>query len=251
MSEGAETSERRVMSWNVHGSAGPNAVDVAARIRAGNVDVVGLQEIRRGQANAVATALGWHHVWARKHFPYGPIWWLAEGMAIMSPHEISGHQHFVLNRGASVWSHRRRVMQRVWLTLPDGGRLRVYNAHLASDSAAAERAAQATVVAGRIAEDRLAVSAGGRFDCILTGDLNARDEPATLAPLLGAGLHDTWPVTSGPGYTSNTKNPHQRIDYVLATETFATTDADVPTTDAAWQALSDHLPVTVTLSQHA
>ena len=47
------------------------------------------------------------------------------------------------------------------------------------------------------------------------------------------------------------QNPHQRIDYVLATESFATTDAQVPTTDAAWQALSDHLPVIVALSHHA
>jgi endonuclease/exonuclease/phosphatase family metal-dependent hydrolase len=247
----SDAGERRVMSWNVHGSAGPNPVDVAARIRAAGVDVVGLQEIRRRQARAVATALGWHHVWARKHFPYGPIWWLAEGMAIMSPHVLSGHQHFVLNRGTSIWSHRRRIMQRAWLTLPDSSRLRLYNVHLASGAAAAERAAQATVVAGRIAEDRLAAAAGTRFDCILTGDLNARDEASTLAPLLGAALHDTWPATSGPGYTSNTKNPHQRIDYVLATESFATTDAQVPSTDAAWQALSDHLPVIVALSHNA
>jgi endonuclease/exonuclease/phosphatase family metal-dependent hydrolase len=242
-------SELRVMSWNVHGSAGPNAVDVAARIRAAEVDVVGVQEIRRNQARAVATALGWQHVWARKHFPYGPVWWLAEGMSIMSPHVLAGHQHFVLNRGASVWSHRRRIMQRVWLMRPDGGRLRVYNTHLASHADAAERAAQATVVAGRLAEDRLAVATGERFDCVLTGDLNAREEPTTLAPLLGAGLHDTWPPTSGPGYTSNTKNPHQRIDYVLATETFLTTEATVPPTDVHWQALSDHLPVIVALSQ--
>jgi endonuclease/exonuclease/phosphatase family metal-dependent hydrolase len=242
-------AEVRVMSWNVHGSAGPNAVDVAARIRAAGVDVVGLQEIRRSQAGAVATALGWNHVWARKHFPYGPVWWLAEGMAIMSPHVIAGHQHFVLNKGASVWSHRRRIMQRAWLTFPDGTRLRAYNTHLASHADPAERAAQATVVAGRLAEDRLAVSTGGRFDCVFTGDLNARDEPSTLAPLLGVGLHDTWPPTSGPGYTSNTKTPHQRIDYVMATASFATTDASVPATDASWQALSDHLPVIVALSQ--
>src|SRR3954454_23848173 len=163
MSE-AGVSARRVMSWNVHGSAGPNTADLAARIRDAGVDVVGLQEIRRGQAGAVATALGWNHVWARKHFPYGPIWWLAEGMAIMSPHVIAAHQHFVLNRGSSVWSHRRRIMQRVWLTPPDGARVRVYNAHLASDGAPAERSAQATVVAGRIAEDRLAVGQGERFD---------------------------------------------------------------------------------------
>src|SRR3954454_2891320 len=167
MSE-AGVSARRVMSWNVHGSAGPNTADLAARIRDAGVDVVGLQEIRRGQAGAVATALGWNHVWARKHFPYGPIWWLAEGMAIMSPHVVAGHQHFVLNRGASVWSHRRRIMQRVWLTFPDGRRLRAYNVHLGSDSGAAERAAQATVVAGRFAEGPLGLRARGAVDCVRT-----------------------------------------------------------------------------------
>jgi endonuclease/exonuclease/phosphatase family metal-dependent hydrolase len=247
----SEISERRVMSWNVHGSARPNAVDVAARIRNAGVDVVGLQEIRSGQARAVATALGWQHVWARKHFAFGPLWWLAEGMAIMSPHAIAGHQHFVLNRSARVWSHHRRIVQRAWITFPDGARLRCYNAHLASHTDAGERAAQAAVVAGRIAEDRLAIAGSHSFECVLVGDLNARDEPSTLAPLLGVGLHDTWPPTSGPGYTSNAKHPYQRIDYVLATETFATAEAEVPATDGHWQALSDHLPVIVTLTRPA
>ena len=65
----------RVTTWNIRGAAQPDLDRIAAAIREQRPDVVALQEVRRHQARAIAEALGWQHVWARKHHPFSPALW--------------------------------------------------------------------------------------------------------------------------------------------------------------------------------
>src|SRR6056297_3270632 len=83
-----------VLTWNVHGSAGPAVASLAAAIRAESPDIVVLQEVRSKQATALATELRMRYSWVVKHYPYTKLmWWRAEGMAIMTPHLLDAVGH--------------------------------------------------------------------------------------------------------------------------------------------------------------
>jgi len=241
--------ELRVMTWNLRGAGRPDLDEVAGRILASHADVVGLQEIRRGQASKLAGRLRWHHHWALKHLAYGPLIWFAEGMAVLSPHPLPKHRRVVLNPGTSAWTYRRRIAQRVVMEAPHGPMV-VYNAHLASHPAPEERERQSGVVAdvvrGQVDSDPTAIA-------LVIGDLNAADEPSTLAPLVAAGLRDAWviaedcPVRSAAGFTNPAVDPYQRLDYVMVPDTLSVDGVDVPGGGEDWAALSDHLPVVARL----
>lgn len=235
----------KIVTWNLHGSARPDLDAVARTLRSIGPDLVGLQEVQPWQARRLATTLGWNHRWARKHLPYGPlVWWRAEGLALLSPGPIHDHERVVLNPGTPSWSYRRRIVQRAMLGGPDGGAVRCYNTHLASHDAPADRSAQAAVIARLIdGED-----SGVRRTAVLTGDLNAADEPTTLEPFVHLGLRDSWPPAQGPGDTNPAGAVRQRLDYVLVGEDWTPTEAVVPTDGPGWARLSDHLPVVVTLA---
>lgn len=243
-------TELRIVTWNLQGSKG---VDVAAVAQVlgdltagGEIRIVALQEVQRRHARALATAWGatdWR--WARKHLPYGPLlWWRAEGLAVLASHDLDDHQVAVLTPGIRIWSYRRRILQSVRIDHPSAP-INVFNTHLASHDDPAARAAQAAIVAGQIAVRRATDPSSGE---VLAGDLNAPDEPTTLAVFVTLGLRDTWAaVNSGPGFTNPSGAPYQRLDYVLTSAEVATTRARVATDDPtiAWPMLSDHLPLAV------
>lgn len=237
----------RVVTWNVHGSARPKRDALATVIRSLNADLVALQEVRVGQAHRLANRLGWNVVWARKHWPLGPlVWWRAEGLAVISPHRLKQRRTWVLTPGVRTSTFRRRIAQHVEVdTNPRTGallRIDVVNVHLASGTDADARAEQAR---------RLAVHLGADTDPLLPlvvlGDLNAHDEPASLAPLVEFGLRDCWVEAherSGePGLTAPASSPSERIDFVLIGRSWVCRRVHVPTADTGWPAMSDHLPV--------
>jgi endonuclease/exonuclease/phosphatase family metal-dependent hydrolase len=242
-------SELRVMTWNLRGAARPDLDDVAGRILAARPDVIGIQEIRRGQAAWLASRLRWHHHWALKHLAYGPFMWWAEGMAVLSPHPLPFHARTVLNPAAFPWSYRRRIMQRILLDAPFGP-LTIVNAHLASHQAPLERQQQSVVVADEVRRQQ---EADPSTIAVVIGDLNAADEPLTLAPLQGVGLRDAWhlsedgPSRASPGFTNPASRPNQRLDYVFVPDALSVDGVDVPSGGDAWSRLSDHLPVTARL----
>jgi endonuclease/exonuclease/phosphatase (EEP) superfamily protein YafD len=58
-----------------------------------------------------------------------------------------------------------------------------------------------------------------------------------------AGLLDSWGEAGvGLGYTSNSRDPHQRIDWIWHSEDLTTIEVEVLQTQA-----SDHLPLLSTL----
>jgi endonuclease/exonuclease/phosphatase family metal-dependent hydrolase len=227
------TTPWRLLTWNLHGSAGPDIVAIASVIREYDPDVVLLQELRTGQARRLAAELEWQHRWARKHYPYTPLlWWTAEGLAVMSRHDLSDPVRRSISPGVSTWTHRHRIVLAVTARRADGD-LRVYDTHLASHSAADERIAQARRVAGLIREEGRPLVAAG-------GDLNAPGEVEVIREFHPVGLRDP-----GGGPTNPATAPRQRLDYILVPEQSRVLEQQEPSGGERWAALSDHLPVLV------
>jgi endonuclease/exonuclease/phosphatase family metal-dependent hydrolase len=224
----------RVVTWNVHGSANPEIGTLAETVTERAPDVLCIQEIRAYQARRLAKQLGWSHFWSRKHYPLTPVlWWLAEGLCVLTPHKLSEQRRLSLTPGTSSLSFRNRISQTVVLTR-GLERLGVVNTHLASDSASLERLEQARRLASLVS----AVD-------VLAGDLNAQEEPNVLAAFATIGLRDAWPPGNGAGFTSEAMAPRQRIDYVLIAAAATVTAAEVPSGGQHWARLSDHLPLMI------
>jgi endonuclease/exonuclease/phosphatase family metal-dependent hydrolase len=223
----------RVMTWNIRGAARPDLDAIADVIRTEAADVVAVQEISRGQARRLSKLLGWNHCWTRKHHTFTPLlWWLSEGLSIISGHPLGDVRAQSVSPGVSTWTYRHRVV--LAATVRRGpGQLRVYNAHLASGRRADERIAQAALVATLIAEDTAP-------QAVVAGDLNAPDEVEVTRELRPVGLRDP-----GGGPTSPSIAPRQRLDYILIPEQARVVDQHEPDGGETWWALSDHIPVLV------
>jgi len=224
----------RVMTWNILGAKDPDLGELAAVIREHEPDVLGVQEVRRGQARRLARRLGWRVVWTRKHYPYTPLlWWRAEGLAILSPWALSGRLRTTISPGVSTWIFKHRVLLAATITRRDAS-LRVFNTHLASHDAT-ERVEQAKRVANRLRADPARLK-------IVTGDLNTTEDSdvEVLREFRAVGLADP-----GGNDTEPANAPHQRLDYVLVPFDAHVTLTHTPDGSDIWRDLSDHLPVLV------
>src|SRR4051794_15070191 len=170
----------RVLCWNLHGSARPDIGRAAHVLERATPDAVALQEIRRGQARRLARRLGWHHEWTFKHNAYWPLWWRAEGLAIVAPSRLDDVWRTCLSLGARRRSFRRRVAMAVTVRRADGAALRLYDPPLATGAPHA-RLAQALRLTARI-------GAEGFDPVVVAGDLNACDEIELIRTFAPAGL---------------------------------------------------------------
>ena len=238
----------RVMTWNLHGSARPRLDAVADLIREHDPDVIALQEVRKAQARRVAALLGWRGPeWAFKHNAARPLWWRAEGLALMSRHRLAPHPPVVLTPGVSRRSYRRRILLAAELVLPDGDerRLLVVDVHLASDADDDEiRSEQA---------EHLTAVLPASPPVVVAGDLNSHPDSEAVERLLAAGLVDCWAAANpdlpaARGFTSPANAPRQRIDYVLARDLPVVRVMVVDDLGPAMSGLSDHRPVLVTVA---
>jgi endonuclease/exonuclease/phosphatase family metal-dependent hydrolase len=223
----------RVLTWNILGSRSPN-LDVISEVISGYLpDVVVLQEVRRRQAQVLASRLGWRAIWTRKHYPFSPVvWWRAEGLAMLTPHSVDELITVSLSPGVSTWTFKHRVAMAVTVSRT-GEALRVANTHLASHDADA-RIAQARRVLPLI---------GSRRPAVVAGDFNAVDEPEVIREFGSAGLVDPGGQSSNPSIA-----PQQRLDYILIPDSATVTTQLTPDGGESWQQLSDHLPVFVEFS---
>ena len=139
------TSQRwTVLTWSVHGSAGPDVVAVAAAIQQRTPDVVVIQEIRKRQAATLASALSMRYSWVLKHEPYTKLmWWRSEGMAIMTPHLLDAVGHTEISDGQSMRSWRRRIAHWGLVGRADRSMLMIYNLHLSPHDDADSRRSEA------------------------------------------------------------------------------------------------------------
>jgi endonuclease/exonuclease/phosphatase family metal-dependent hydrolase len=239
----------RITTWNLLGSASPDLAPIAAELDRLAPDAVALQEVRRGQARRLARSLGWRWTWARKHYPYGPLWWRAEGLAVLSPHRLERPHRAVISTGTRIWSWRHRVLLAVTVvrpaSAPPADALRLVDVHLASHRDTAERLAQARVTTAL----GLADSALLGLPVVIAGDLNSHGDVELLDAFAAATPMDTW-STAHPGAAAPTNPsdaPNQTLDHILVPEGTEVLEVTVPPGGPAWRAMSDHLPVTATL----
>jgi len=247
------TTRLTVTTWNVQGHAGVNVPAAAAVLRRARPDVVALQEVQRGQARAVAAALGpsWRLAWGFKHWP---VVARPEGVAVLTRHRLVGSRVHVLRPAVPVRSHRRiALVADVLVDPPDGAdggrpaaglvaRLRVASVHLSPEAGAD---------AMRLRELGRVAAAG---PTVVLGDLNVADL-GPLRPIVDAhGWVDCWDPAAGAGATHWAAGPRagrppdHRLDYVLVAAHLRVERAEVPTDDLDHLGtLSDHLPVTVHL----
>jgi len=223
----------RVITYNVlHGGMGSSLrgdtqrLDerlgmAAARLRALDPDVVGLQEasIGRGRgdvAQRLGDALGFQHVFAPSRIPIGRwLTWLvaavvgmAEGPALLSRWPIASSQAFMVARCGEVYE---RVLLCAVLATP-WGPLDICSTHIDGSDCEAES------LLGLV-RDR----APGR-PLVLMGDLNAAEDSSGMTRLVReGGFVDTFRRANpaAPGLTVwqevHTERPmaRRRVDYVL------------------------------------
>jgi endonuclease/exonuclease/phosphatase family metal-dependent hydrolase len=222
-----------VLTWNVHGSAGPDVESVATSIRAQVPDVVVLQEIRKRQTVALANALSMRYSWALKHEPYTKLmWWRSEGMAIMTPHLLDAVGHTEISDGQPMRSWRRRIAQWGLVGRADRSMLMIYNLHLSPHDDADSRRSEAL----RVSE--LVAGIGDDPPPVVGGDFNDADDPSIIDALPG--------VEHVPAPMSNpSEAPNQALDHVLLPGHAREVEVSAPDGGPQWAAISDHLPVTV------
>lgn len=222
-----------VTTWNLQGSRGVDGAAVGNVVREHAPDVVAVQEIRRRDAHRLAAALDMRVDWALKHFPFTWLmWWRAEGMAILTPHELAapGSTEISVRRSLR-WDWRRRIAQ--WACIRRGDdALFVVNIHLSPHALGAERLAEAQRVAEIVAEH------SGDQPVVIAGDFNDDTDPAVI---------DALPAVEhvAAGFTNPSSAPAQALDHVLVPEESIDVDVRVPPGGPTWAALSDHVPVTV------
>jgi len=234
----------RFMTFNIqHGVGGDGRLDLARTgqvIRDAGADVVGLQEVDRhyGARSGFADQAGWLAGELGMHVVYGankdfrPATRGGDrrqfGNAILSAFPIADWENLHLPRSSG---HEQRGLLRARIDV-DGVSWQVYATHLQHDDPG-ERLIQA-----RAARHLL----GAPERTVLLGDLNAQPTTPEVRALTDV-LVDTWGAAGdGPGHTSASPTPSQRIDYILQSRDTGTRAAAVLTSAPASIA-SDHLPV--------
>jgi len=225
-----------VTTWNVQGSKGTDIDRVVDVLSASAPDIVLLQEVRRPQANAIASRLDMVHEWTFKHHAFFPlIGGRAEGAAILTPHGLYGRGSQVISstRWRRWW--RRRVAQWGVVRRGDHSAYRVINAHLSPHDLRAERREEADEIVA------IAERLGQAPPLIVGGDFNDHGDPEPIERLPG-----TEHVPSPP--TNPAEAPVNVLDHVLLPADALDVELTVPDGGEQWEGVSDHLPVTVSFS---
>jgi endonuclease/exonuclease/phosphatase family metal-dependent hydrolase len=218
-------------SWNVNGSEQPPLEEIAAALGERSPDVIALQEVRASQAAHIAAALGMDHHWALKHYPATPLRRdLAEGLAILTAHDLSATGSASLTPRTSRWTWRHRIVQCGLVQRPDHSGYRVMNVHLSPHDAAEQRREEV--------ERLVAVAGRSGAPLVIAGDLNDDGDTGVIDALPAA-----EPVPVPPATPSGA--PCKRFDHVLVPPGATDVVVDVPPGGPPWTELSDHLPLTV------
>ena len=227
-------TEVKVMSWNIAGGSCASHVDpgvMAARIKElrdrHNVDVFGLQEVHKDQAQRIATDLGYNYFFNMYFVPTSCNG--TRGNAIISRNTIE--DRFFLEFSASAQSSEETEKRNALgvKIFRDGRRVFVFTTHLTvksgEDTGSAPIRAKQAIEARQFAERYNTYP----FRAIFTGDFN--DRPYNKDPLddaydayaemrkLYTDTWATWQATSGAsdvsGYTVGPGDREKRIDYIF------------------------------------
>lgn len=239
----------RVMSFNIHSAYGVDGTmdleAVARAIEDSEPDIVGLQEVSRGQLiSGVADQLFW--LANRLGYPYAEFFGTTDptfGNAILSRYPIVSITETHLPK---VGTPLRRGYLGAMIQGPE--RLLFISTHLqhVNDPKAHDADPEGDLYPVHREQIETILSEwGGVTPAVLVGDFNARPGWRQLEELLAAGWVDSWAEAGrGDGFTSNAANPEHRIDYVFHTDDLVAVDAGVIQSRA-----SDHFPVVVDLQR--
>ncbi|MDQ1128674.1 endonuclease/exonuclease/phosphatase family protein [Microbacterium sp. SORGH_AS_0888] len=240
-SDDALPVELTIVSYNIqHAQGADGMVDlerVAQVLEDSGAEVIGLQEVDRhfgarteyvDQAAWLAQRLGMSYCYSA-NLDLDPEAGQTErrqyGTTILSAYPMDDCENTLLpnhpggeQRGLAQADVRVR-----------GVELRVFNTHLTHQSEQG-RLDQAAVL------NEKAASAG--MPAVLVGDLNSQPDSAEYDVFTQV-LSDAWPVVGdGPGYTFDSANPRERIDYALTSSEVTPIAAEVIATTT-----SDHMPL--------
>ncbi len=249
----------RVMSYNLHQGFDVNGYlaieDLAGVIEDQKPDIVAVQEISRGwMIDGSFDMLVWLSRRLEMPYAWGPAGDSVWGNAIFSRYPISEARTQPMPNNDSLQMKRSFTTARI--DLGGGESLTVIATHLHNPPAEGHL---------REPQVRALVSAWGRGQrTVLMGDLNASPHDPEILLLAEAGLRDAFVVSelqgSGPdsgqdaseesqesrgaGYTSTSRDPTRRIDYIWLSADLKASDFSV--TDSL---ASDHFGVSVTLNR--
>jgi endonuclease/exonuclease/phosphatase family metal-dependent hydrolase len=227
----------RVMTYNIHSSyniEGRQDPEAIARvIEDSGADIIALQEVSRGWLINGSTDLT---TWLARRLEMrvlfkgttGPMW----GNAILT-------RYPVLESGSGTLPLAGSLLGRgyLWATFDVDSQppIQIIATHLHHlEPEVAVRLAQVPVLLDYW--DHAPRS-------VILGDLNARPGEPDMDMIIQAGLIDSWAEAgSGDGYTFDSDEPFQRIDWIWHTDDLVALDVEVLTSTA-----SDHLPVIITL----
>lgn len=236
----------RVMSYNIHsGFNTEGALDLEAIARViedSSAEVVGLQEVSRGQLiSGVADQVTFFQ--QRLGFDYVEFYGTTDptfGNAILSRHPIREVTEVYL---PMVGTPLRRGYLGAAIQF-GAGEVLFISTHLQhiNDPDVHDQNPEGDLYPVHHEQiETILTEWGGVEPAILVGDFNARPGWRQLEELTSAGWVDAWAeVGAGDGFTSNSANPQHRIDYVFHTPDLVVADAGVIQSRA-----SDHFPVVV------
>jgi len=275
--QAATRASVKVMTWNIEGGGqckrNRDMHKVGNVVRRYDPDVIVLQEVHRKQVLDLVYDLASMHTY---------VSWFVEtkscgdgeddddfGLAILSVYPMGNQRAFRLrNHPKETKRDEFRTLMRAALRVDDEHLVRVYNTHLTSqDDSRGDlyREWQVIDILGIVAEDEARAERGNRvFQPVLMGDFNFNPQAEQYSLLMDR-FKDTWAIWSrhhtdfdNPnGFTSPTRKPDKRIDYVFAGRHSRISNREVRVPDVTTiladfdtqnrEAVPDHLPVIANL----
>jgi len=231
----------RVMSYNLHQGfdveGHPSIEELADIIEMENPDIVALQEVSRGWViDGSFDMLEW--LSRRLDLPYvwGPAADSVWGNAVLSRYAIINAETHPMPNNDEL--RLKRSFTSVEIDIGEGQSLMVIVTHLhnlADEGYRRERQVEAILEFW-----------AARSNTVILGDLNAKPGDPEIVLLGKAMLKDAFIDSGavGAGYTSESDNPRQRIDYIWISQDLEARDFSIPESRA-----SDHFGIAVTLDR--
>ncbi|HUW95619.1 MAG TPA: endonuclease/exonuclease/phosphatase family protein, partial [Anaerolineae bacterium] len=222
-----DTGTLTLMTYNLHQSFGiDNKLDmeeIAATIRQGDPDIIGLQEADAGRVPSLSVEeVLWLSRRLNMYSAYGPSWGDTYGVAVLSKYPIIEEKRYLLSSA----EQQRACLE----TTIDLGQQTItfFSVHLGLNPQERERQL----------DELLVYTAHATTPKALVGDFNANPDSHEIERVLEQ-LDWAFAVAgTGTGYTSPADAPQETIDYV-----FVSPDIQVISAEVLSSLASDHLPV--------
>lgn len=233
----ADNSSIRLLNYNLHnGFNADGQLDMEALaqvIEEADPDVLALQEVSRGWViNGSTDMMQWLSQRLKLPYVFGPTEGSLWGNAVLSRYPILNSEL------VSLPPDSLRIRRGYILAEIDAGSgpFQIIDTHLHNPEAGSDIRQEQVLV--------LVEAWDSAPRTIITGDYNARPDSPEIQALVDAGLIDVGgAIGPSPGYTFNSAEPYERIDYIWSSPDLSPNSYQVSQTTA-----SDHLPLLSVIS---